>query len=281
VSGSGTEVEKELMKTWNIAITLSALLLIACNGAWAQLVATNASASAVVVTNKPPVWHGDVAAGLSLARGNANTFVMTASASAENVWDKNDLKLGADGEYGLNNWGQKASTNGTRQGQSIATEEVHGFTDYKRLITERFYGDLRLDLFHDDVADVRYRAILGPALGYYFIKTDATKLNADIGASYVRQRLDAEANVGYATLHAGEHGEHAFSKTAKIWEDVQYFPQLTYWANYLVNAEAGVEAAINAHFSLRAVADDHYNNRPAPGRLTNDILMAAQLDYKY
>ena len=254
------------MQTRILSIGLSAMLLVTCGTAWAQTVATNAPAGA-------PVWHGDVALGLALARGNANTFLLSGEASADNVWDKNDLKLGADGQYALNNYGQ---TNQTR-----AAEEVHGFTDYKRLLTDRFYGDLRLDLFHDDVALVRYRAILGPALGYYFIKTDASKLNMDVGASYVRQRLDEEGNVGYATLHVGEHGEHAFSKTARVWEDIQYFPQLTYWHNYLIDAEAGAEAALNTRFSLRVVVDDHFNHDPATGRKENDVLLTSQLAYKY
>ena len=259
-------MEKMRMNTRIKTIGLSAFLLVACTGAWAQVVATNAPTGA-------PVWHGDVALGLSLARGNANTFLGTASASAENVWDKNDLKLGVDGVYALNNYGQ---TNETR-----AAENVHGFEDYKRLFTDRWYGDFRTDLFHDDIAFIRYRAIFGPAIGYYFIKTDASQLNLDVGASYVRQRLDGDGNVGYATLHVGEHGEHKFSKTARVWEFVEYYPQLTYWHNFLLTAEAGAEAALNAHFNLRVVADDNFNRDPAPGAKENDILLTSQLVYKY
>ncbi len=254
------------MNTRIMTIGLSTFLLVACGSAWGQVVATNAPVGA-------PVWHGDVALGLSLARGNANTFLGSAEASAENVWGKNDLKLGADGVYALNNYGQ---TNETR-----AAENVHGFEDYKRLLTERWYADFRTDLFHDDIALVRYRAIFGPAIGYYFIKTDASQLNMDVGASYVRQRLDAQGNVGYATLHVGEHGEHKFSKTSRVWETIQYYPQLTYWHNFLITAEAGAEAALSARFNLRIVADDTFNRDPAPGAKENDVQLTSQLVYKY
>jgi putative salt-induced outer membrane protein YdiY len=240
-----------------------------------MLLACSVGQAQTIATNSPPVWHGDVAFGLSLARGNANTFLMNASASAENAWDKNDLKLGADGVYALNNFGQ---SNETR-----AAENVHGFEDYKRLFTDRWYGDFRTDLFHDDIAAIRYRAIFGPAVGYYFIKTDASQLTMDVGASYVRQRLDDEGNKGYATLHVGEHGEHFFDKAkkARIWETVQFYPQLNRWSNYLVTAEAGAEAALSARFNLRVVVDDYYNSTPATGRKENDILLASQLVYKY
>ena len=254
------------MKTTRvIAVALTVLLVAAGAGAQTQ----------IINTNNAPVWHGDVAAGLSLARGNANTFLMNASASAENVWDKNDLKLGGDGVYALNNYGQSKQTR--------AAENIHGFEDYKRLFTDRWYGDFRTDLFHDDIAKIRYRAIFGPAVGYYFIKTDASKLNMDVGASYVRQRLDDDGNVGYATLHVGEHGEHFLNKakTARVWETVQYYPQLTYWHNFLLTAEAGAEAALNTRLSLRVVVNDNFNRDPAPGAKENDILLTSQLAFKY
>src|SRR5271154_4328922 len=159
-------MERIYMQSRIMSVGLLALLLITCSAAWAQTVVTNATPAPGA-----PVWHGDVALGLSLARGNANTFLLSGEASAENVWDKNDLKLGADGQYGLNDWGQ------TNQTQS--TEAIHGFLDYKRLFTERFYGDARIDGYHDDIASIQYRLVVGPAAGYYFIKSDATKLNGE------------------------------------------------------------------------------------------------------
>jgi putative salt-induced outer membrane protein YdiY len=264
-------MERLMKQTRIMSVGLSALLLVTCSAAWAQ---TNTLIQTVPPAGAP-VWHGDVAAGLSLARGNANTFLMNASASAENVWDKNDLKLGAEGVYALNNYGQ---TNQTR-----AAENVHGVEDYKRLFTDRWYADFRTDLFHDDIALIRYRAIFGPGIGYYFIKSNMSTLNMDVGASYVRQRLDDDGNVGYAALHVGEHGEHFLNKpkTARIWETIQYYPQLTYWHNFLLTAEAGAEAALSTRFSLRVVADDNFNRDPAPGAKENDILLTSQLVYKY
>jgi putative salt-induced outer membrane protein YdiY len=264
VRDSEIELEKERMKTRIVAITLSVLFLIACNGAWAQ---TSAASGA-------PVWHGDGSIGLSLARGNANTFLLSGSATAENIWEQNHLKLGADGQYGLNNWGQ------TNQTQS--TEAIHGFIDYKRLFTERFYGSARIDGYHDDIAEVRYRIIVGPAAGYYFIKSDASKLNGEIGPSFVDQKLGSNTE-SYVTIRFSERGEHTLNKakTAKVWEEVDFMPQVDDFNNYLLNSEVGAEAAFNTRFSLRVVADDHFDSRPASGKKENDILLISSLVYKY
>jgi len=260
------------MKTRVIAITLSTLFMVAGTGAWAQTVVTNAPPG-------PPVWHGDVATGLSLARGNANTFMLNGEAVTENVWDQNDLKLGADGQYGFNNWGQSTNRHDASQ-QTVAAEAVHGFIDYKRLFTERFYGSARVDGYHDDVASLQYRLVVGPAAGYYFIKSDASKLNLEAGPSFIKERLGHEEK-SYLTLRVSEHGEHSFGKSAKVWETVSYLPQVDDFSNYLLNSEAGVEAALNAHFSLRVVVDDTFNSRPALGKKENDIILISSLVYKY
>jgi len=252
------------MKNKILTIGLSALLAVTAGTAWAQ---TNAPVG-------PPVWHGDAALGLSLARGNANTFLLNGSATTENLWDQNDLKLGADGQYGLNNWGQ------TNQTQS--TEAIHGFTEYKRFFTDRFYGSARVDGFHDDIASIQYRLVVGPAVGYYFIKSDASKLNGEVGPSFIDERLGHE-NASYVTLRFTERFEHTFNKakTAKFWEEVDYLPQVDRFDNYLLNTEVGVEAALNARFSLRVCADDKFDSEPAAGRKENDILLVSSLVFKY
>jgi len=252
------------MKLKFLTIGCSALLVMASAIAWAQ----NAKADDITTTN----WHGNVAFGLSLARGNSDTFLMNASALAAREWNQNELKFGADGQYGLNNWGQS--------NQTQSADSVHGFADYKRLITDRFYGDLNVDGTHDDLADLRYRLIVGPAIGYYFIKDDATKVNGEIGPSFIYEKLGSNT-LSYVTMRVSEHAEHSFNKGCKVWEQVDYLPQVDDFNNYLVNTEVGAEAALNTRLSLRIVAKDQFNSMPAAGRKENDITLVSAVVFKY
>lgn len=236
--------------------------------AWLLVASGVAHAADAPTTN----WNGNVAFGLSLARGNANTFLMNASALLQRTWEYDELKFGADGQYGLNNWGQ---TNQTK-----SADDLHGFIDYKRLITERFYGDANIDGYHDDLADIRYRIIVGPAAGYYFIKSDATKLNLEVGPSFLDEKLGSNT-LSYVTLRVTEHCEHQLTKGSKIWEEVDYYPQIDKFDNYLLNSEVGAEAALNTRLSLRVVARDQFNSMPAAGRKENDITLISALVYKY
>jgi hypothetical protein len=53
--------------------------------------------------------------------------------------------------------------------------------------------------------------------------------------------------------------------------------------NYILNAEVGVEAALNksSNLSLRSVLQDAYVNIPAPNRLKNDLKLITSLVYKF
>jgi putative salt-induced outer membrane protein YdiY len=252
------------IKIRTLMIGISAFLAVAVSLTWVQV----AKAADAPNTN----WNGNVAFGLSLARGNANTFLMNASALAQRAWEQNELKFIADGQYGLNNWGQS--------NQTQSANSIHGNADYKRLFTERFYGDLNVDGTHDDLAEIRYRLIVGPAAGYYFIKSDTTKVNGEVGPSLIDERLGRD-NKSYVTLRFTERAEHALTKTSKIWEQVDYLPQVDDFNNYLVNSEVGAEAALNTRLSLRIVGKDQFNSMPAAGRKENDITLISALVFKY
>src|SRR5438445_71610 len=48
----------------------------------------------------PPHWESSAAAGLTLTRGNSDTFLGTLSLVTGKKWDVNELALGADATYG-------------------------------------------------------------------------------------------------------------------------------------------------------------------------------------
>jgi putative salt-induced outer membrane protein YdiY len=218
-------------------------------------------------------WNGSVALGLAITQGNSKTLSVNGAFDIAKLWKNDEWRLGADGQYGVNNFGTKSN-------EVINAENVHGFVDYKHLFTERVYGDGRADAWHDDVADLQNREVVGPAIGYYFIKSDASRLSGEVGASYEHQRQGG-ADSNFFNLRVGERGEHNWGKQGKVWEEVNYLPKIDDFSTYLLLSEIGAEAAMNTHFSLRVVLQDRYNSAPAPGRVPNDLAILASLVYKF
>ncbi len=256
-----------LLHRWLAVAVLMSVFLWRANAADAP-----AAAPAATPAEDKTAWHGDVALGLSVTQGNSKTLTTHGSATANKLLKSDEFRFNADFSYGLNNFGE---TNEERN-----AENFHGVADYKHLFTERFFGNLHLDAYHDDVADIQNREIFGPAVGYYFIKSEATRLSAEIGGSYEHLRQNG-SDANFFTARAGERGEHEFGKVAKIWESLNYFPKVDDVEQYLLVAEVGAEATVTSRLLLRVVFQDNYNSRPAPDKVPNDLAIITSIAYKY
>ena len=217
-------------------------------------------------TNKPS-WESSITFGVTLTSGNSDTLLANSTFATHRNNPTNEWLFGADASYGENN--------------SVKSAEIlHGFGQYNHLFTERWFSYARADALHDGIADVKYRVTLSPGAGYYFIKAKATTLAGEAGPGVVIQRLDGE-NKTYFTPRLAERFEHKMDDHTRIWQNVEFLPQVDNPDNFLVNAEAGVEAAITRRLSLRTVVDDDYANVPAPGRKNNDLKLISGLAYKF
>jgi putative salt-induced outer membrane protein len=227
---------------------------------------TKAQTTATPIT-APPLWQGGATLGLTLTRGNSDTLLFTAKVITAKKWDRNELEFGADAAYG-------------EQDGDKNNETYHGYGQYNRLFTERTYGLLRLEALHDGIADIYYRVALSTGVGYYFIKNERTFLRAEAGPGVVFERKGTNDDI-YATLRIAERFEHKITKTAFLWESVEFLPQVDRWGNFTINSEIGLSVDINTKWSLKPYIQDSYVNEPAPGRKKNDIKLVLAMGYKF
>lgn len=238
------------------------------------------SIQAQVQTNTPPAkpkvkWKSSAAAGLTLTSGNSKTTLATLTAATDGKWGHNELSIEADASYG------RSKTSGQTTATTTA-ELLHGFVQYNWLFTDRTFGFGRVEGLHDGVADIKYRATLSVGVGYYLIKNTNTDLSVDVGPGYVFQKLGNDST-SYATVRAGEKFHQALSDRARLWESAAILPQVDKLDNYIVNAEIGIEADLtkDKKFALRSYVTDTFNNRPAAGRLKNDMMWVTAIGYKF
>jgi len=214
----------------------------------------------------PEGWKPEIALGFTLTDGNSDTSMLTVNAAANRKWEEHEVLLGAKYAYG-----ETDSETTTDNGEATA--------QYNYLFTERTYGYLKGAASYDDQADLDYRILLGPGVGYYFLKSDATALAGETGVAWRREKKGGEEDDA-AVLRLAQRGEHKLSETSKIFESVEYMPNLDDFDLYLLTAEAGVEAALNASMNLRLVVQDKYDSDPAPDTESNDVTVTASLVWK-
>lgn len=215
-------------------------------------------------TNK---WEKSASLGLTLTKGNSDTLLFTADVQAAKKWTSDELALGASVSYGENS--------------SVKNNEaLRAFSQWNHLFSDRFFGYLRGDALHDAVADVEYRVTLSPGIGYYIIKKDTTRLSVEGGPGIVFEK-QGNAESQYFTARIAERFDHKLSDRARIWQSLEFLPQVDDFNNYIINAEVGVEAALTKKLSLRVYAQDTYDREPAPGRKQNDVKLVSAVALKF
>ncbi len=227
---------------------------------------TNTSVPNPVPEKKNP-WQSSLTAGLTLTKGNSDTLLFTASLQTQKKTPHDEFKFGVEGSYGEN--------------KSVENHKsVHAFAQYNHLFNERLFGYLRADGLHDGIADLDYRVSLSPGLGYYLLKTTNTTLAVEAGPGVVFERLGDKDDT-YATLRLAERFEHKFASGARVWQSVEFSPEVDKWEKFVANAELGVEAPLTKQLSLRAYVQDTYVNQPAAGRKNNDLKLISGIAYKF
>lgn len=226
--------------------------------------ALSMAATAQELTNK--TFKTSLALGAAITDGNSQTMQLNGSIVGEGEKEGlGSFRAGIEANYG------ESTVNETKD---TTADNTKLFANAKRTLTPHSFAYADTSVFRDDIALIDYRAILGPGAGYYFLKNDKTTLSAEAGVSYVWEKVESVRD-SYTALRAAERFEHKFSETAKLWESVEYIPQADDLENYLVNAEVGVQSALNAHLNLRLVLQRKYDNQPAPDREKADLNLIA------
>ena len=240
---------------------------------------TPAAAEDAKKAEEPPkkkLWESVASVDVALTRGNSRSFLGTLTLNTQRKWDMDELLLGGAAGYGNSTVKDANGVETTSETQDY----LKGFGQFNHLFTDRLYSGIRIEGLHDNVAGINYRFTFSPMAGYYFIKETNTFLSAEVGPSLITQELGHDTST-YMGVRVGQRFEHKFIGGSRIWENVEWIPQVDNFDNWILNAEAGVSAPITKALDVRLVAQDNYNNEPAAGRLKNDVRLLAGIGYRF
>lgn len=204
--------------------------------------------------------------GATLNDGNSETLNANGSLVTEGEKDGlGSVRAGVEANYGES----------TVDGETDTTvENAKAFANAKKTLSERTYASLDGSVLYDDVASIDYRAVLSPALGVYLIKEADLSLSLDAGPAYVWEEVGGVSD-DYLALRFAERFDYTISETSKFWQSLEFLPRADDFDDYLLNAEVGVEAAINSSMKLRLVLQNKYDSTPAAELEKNDLALIA------
>ncbi|MBT4273893.1 MAG: DUF481 domain-containing protein, partial [Verrucomicrobia bacterium] len=213
---------------------------------------TQAQEDGAIEETEKPKWETNASVGFTLTQGNNDTLLATASILSLKKWELNELSLSADGSLG--------EVEGVKN-----NETLRGTGQYNRLFTnDRTFALLNLSALHDAIADVEFRGTVSPGLGHYFFKEDKFELSGELGPGFVYEKVGGITD-HYLSLRAAESVKYQISERARLWQKLEYIPQVDHFENYLVIAEIGIDSDLTEKLGMRFTIQDVFDNEPAAG----------------
>jgi hypothetical protein len=204
-------------------------------------------------------WKGSIEGGLNGSNGNSDnlSFRLGLGASRETSAMKTTAAL--------------TYTYATSDGEKTKSRGVFDLRNDWNLGERTIFfatGKLEYDEFQD--WDWRLSAFTGP--GYYFVKSDRTKLLGRVGVG-VTKEVGGSTNELIPEGLIGADLEHKITERQKCFVTVEYIPSISEAWDYRVNAKAGWEVLVDpeVNMTLKIGIDDRYDHNPGPGFKKNDI----------
>jgi putative salt-induced outer membrane protein YdiY len=230
-------------------------------------------------------WKVSVALGGNMAKGNSDATLTDAGVVAGYEKGANVIQLAAQGAYGEAKTEDEAGVAAT----AITVKKAEGSADYKRKYSEA-YSYARVAALHDELAGITYRLIGGPGMGRFLVDGESVRIGMEVGVAYIAESVVETTIVDDIATQTGreeqvwaariaQRYEHDLTETARVWQEVEYLPELGNAANFLLSAEVGIQAAINSHLGLRLAVQDKYDSTPPAGTVNNDVAVTAGLVY--
>jgi putative salt-induced outer membrane protein YdiY len=262
------------MKLGRIAICIGIACVIRSEGAFAQPsnqmlskglegAPKKVAPSCDVAPKDPAVWDKTVTAGFNYTEGNSNTTGLNLNGKVLRDYEGESWRFEADYNYG----------NAAADGETKRELNKHNFRalgDYKHVLDSVLFAGANSSFAWDEIANLDHRVILGPNLGAYVVKNDATTLSLEAGPSYVWEELGGEKD-DYAAARIADRFVWNISESALLYQSAEYLVSFEDAADYLVNAELGIEAPLSSSVNLVFAVRDYYINQPADGRQRNDV----------
>ena len=217
----------------------------------------------------PSIWDKSLSFGLNYTEGNSKTTNIYAGGLVARDYENNSWRFQADYNYG-------AAADSADAPKTENKNNFRALADYRRVLENDWYAGAGTAFAHDAIADLQYRVIVSPSAGRYLIRDEQTKFSLEAGPSYVFENL-GDQEEDFAAARIADRLEWALSPTSKIYQFAEYLVSFEDADQYIFNAEVGVESALNSYLSLVLTVRDYYINKPAEGRVPNDVITITAL----
>ena len=212
----------------------------------------------------PPAWHGSVALNALVTTGNSETRQFGFTAYAGKRWEHDRVSLGAEYTYGR----QKDQDSGLT---STNVDYGNGFAKYDHFFTKKFYGYAGFKIQHDGVAGLTFRTTVGPGAGYQWFESPTFNFSTEAGPAWVHEQFENSPTQDFATLRLAYSVDWTPVKPLKLYNTLEYLPNLSDFGDYVLNINAGARATVWQGLFADFRIEYRFDSTPDAQRKSTDV----------
>jgi putative salt-induced outer membrane protein YdiY len=231
------------------------------------------------------LWAGGLDFGLSVARGNAETFQTVIGLNAARATPRDKISVFATTLRASAEVDEVVNNRTVRRSKKTANL-ARGGVKYDVNITNKLFAFGFTELDFNEFQNIDFRGIFGGGLGYHAIKNERTVLDLFAGGAYNKTYYavaDAQGrkDVSSGEILFGEELTHKISDRSSLFERLVVFPNLSQSGEYRLNFDMGVNTALNKYMSWNVTISDRYLSNPPGTAKKNDVLFTTGIGVKF
>jgi putative salt-induced outer membrane protein YdiY len=219
----------------------------------------------------PMKWNGDLALGISVARGNADVTTLSFSFSANKLLSEKF------------DWKNKGLFLAGKAGDVQNSQSVDLTSAAKWSHSARFFSRYEIHGIHDKFRNYRYRLIPNIAVGYKFLQSEATELSLWTGLSDTITKFYESGEMdSYVGALAGNDFVWKIASGAEFTQLSNLNLDLSDTSHILARIELSLAAAIASGWGLKISVIEKYDSAPeTEGVKKNDFTFLTTISWKF
>ncbi|HNY40736.1 MAG TPA: DUF481 domain-containing protein [Bryobacteraceae bacterium] len=217
-------------------------------------------------------WSGFVTLGMAGSSGNSQTSSIATAASATRQAGKNKMGLSFNQVY--------ASQSNVLPHGSTANRISGGYR-IDRDVNARMFVFGTTDFDYDRFLDLDLRSVMGGGLGYHIWKSPNGFWDFNAGGVYNREKFGTGLIRKSGEILVGEESSHKLTRSVKLYQKAQLYPNLSETGEYRLNFDAGAAMPIFKWLEWSIGFSDRYLSNPILGKKSNDLLYTTGIRFSF
>lgn len=164
---------------------------------------------------------------------------------------------------------------------SLTTDQLDIDYNFRRYISERWYGAASAEYYQDALKDIDSRIALGAGLGIQIVDNSLENFASDLSLGAVQEDFSGDTRIKPALRWGLDYKRYFFAKTVELFHRQSILQIFNEEYSQVFSASSGVRYVFSEHVDTNFRIDLAYESDPPPGNDKTDATYSLGVGLKF